>query len=209
MLKCHIWIHRNQKHVITRDMLKDLFRNSKQCHAKISNSLKENQIYIGEVIPEANQSSVSPGLMIFNKNNDDNIIDIVENVKINQEIFFLNLTNQELFESYVIERVMVIQRTLGWLKKLKNNQTIVNLTENKAFLERRSDFHGKHFIAMTESFYPYASIMPNYIHEAKFYEANQTYDVTHYTKGAFFLEKTRSKKSLIPGSQQETQDPIR
>ena len=145
-------------------MLKDSFRNSKQCLARISNILKENQIYIGEAIPRANQTSGSPGLMIFNKDNDDNIVDVMKNVKINQEILFLNISNQELFEKYVIDSGVVIQRTLGWMKKLKNNQTIVNLTENKAFLERRSNFHGKHFIAMADSFNPYISIMPNYIH---------------------------------------------
>ena len=52
----------------------------------------------------------------------------------------------------------------------------------KSFLKRRSNFNGIDFKIMTEEFFPYVKLDDTYIEKALYFNANETYDVTAYSR---------------------------
>ena len=51
------------------------------------------------------------------------------------------------------------------------------------FLDRRTNFQGKHFIVMTEEQKPYIHFNSTYKTKARYFPHNQTYDIGHFTHG--------------------------
>ena len=183
LLKCEVWTQSGKNHKVPNDVMKYYFQSGKVCLARVSDTLEENQIFIGDILPDMNQTSETQGIVMFS-NDDKNIFEMENNIKINQEILFLNMSSGEVYEAYSLEYGSIIHRRLGGLQKLKNyNNSIINSFTNQSFVERRSNLNGKNFIGMTDNFYPYSNLDLNFIHAAMFHEDNQTYDVSHFAKG--------------------------
>ena len=182
LLKCEVWTQSGKSHKVQNNIMKYYFQSGKVCLARVSDTLEENQIFIGDILPGMNQTSETQGIMMFS-NDDKNIFEMENNIKINQEILFLNMSSGEVYEAYSLEYGSIIHRRLGGLQQLKNNNSIISSFTNQSFVERRSNLNGKHFIGMTDNFYPYSNLDFNFIHDAMFHEDNQTYDVSHFTKG--------------------------
>ena len=182
LLKCEVWTQSGKSHKVQNNVMKYYFQTGKVCLSRVSDTLEENQIFIGDILPDMNQTSETQGIMMFS-NDGKNIFEMENNTKINQEILFLNMSSGEMYEAYSLEYGSIIHRRLGGLQQLKNKNSIISSFINQSFVERRSNLNGKHFIGMTDNFYPYSNLDLNFIHDTMFHEDNQTYDVSHFTKG--------------------------
>ena len=84
-----------------------------------------------------------------------------------------------VYEHYKINNKTIMNQ-LGFFNK--TFQYITSL--NSSLLDRRSDFHGYHMIAMTEKTTPFISSIN--ISTALFDSESQTYDVTNSTEGMIY-----------------------
>ncbi len=107
-------------------------------------------------------------------------------LRINQQVYFLSKKTLDLTEFYSINGVPV-QNILGKYSKTpsKTMKFVSNPMVSKDFIQRRSNFQGQHLNAMTESFPMLVHLKSNFDKEARFFEANQTYDVTDYASGLY------------------------
>ncbi len=112
--------------------------------------------------------------------------DLSYTIRIDQQVYIVSSNNFTVTEAYSVNGFPVI-RELG--------QYIANVTEGlhfrfrdnvlSAFEERRGDFHGYHFIGMSQRDPPYNDMDKDYKEKSKYFESNQTYDVTSLTKGMY------------------------
>jgi hypothetical protein len=102
-------------------------------------------------------------------------------VTINQEVYFVNMTNWSVFEQYNVNNV-TINNNLGYFDV--NNKFKTTYIGNRFMLERRSNFQNVNFIGMTE-FEPPFIYLDDLKSKATFYTNNQTYDVTNLASGMF------------------------
>ncbi len=108
-------------------------------------------------------------------------------IRINQNIYFLILDSLRLYEAYKING-FVIQKTVGsyfWNSLvLKLQFQLEDNDWSQELGKRRGNFYGQHLIGIGMNEPPYSIFNMSYLTEARFFENNQTYDVTgFYNRG--------------------------
>ncbi len=95
---------------------------------------------------------------------------LVDKVNVNQLVFVLDETRQDIFEAYTIGGQSV------WRKLSKGSPPLE---------ERRLDFMGIHLKVMVSGQHPFNILDPIFRKQAPYFESNSTYEVTDYVTGLF------------------------
>ena len=106
-------------------------------------------------------------------------------IEIHQKIYFVKITTTAriLYEMYQINNIL-IQRKLGKWNRNSNKFQWKNAV-NPHFTKRRSNFHGIHLLAMTETEGKSIEFDSNYLKRAPFFRQNETYYVNDYVQGIY------------------------
>ncbi len=109
--------------------------------------------------------------------------------QIQEEIYFIDMGKLEMFECYSVNNVR-IKTTIGtFMWNYRRNKFDLHLEPLPLSFEiRRSNFQGKHFIAMTDHFPPFAILKPGFEMAAPFFENNQTYLVSNWTGPGLYYD---------------------
>ena len=102
-------------------------------------------------------------------------------VDIGQEVYFFKQSSKEMFESYIIND-MIIKRKLGRISK---DKFIWEPDINPNILLRRSNFQGITLKAMTEFSGVLMNAFSNYTQFAPYFPNNETYLINGYAYGLF------------------------
>lgn len=187
-------LDRNKIMNATTIILADKLNTMANFH-KILNESFFNKPGIGKVLVGQNY----PILIIYNTSQEVKAIMKAPPIKINQMIFFLNITSQLLIEMYNINGYIVTNQVGKFVKsrtKFSSNSRINNL------IARRSDFHGQTLIAVVEKQLPFNVFETGFENKAKFYPENSTYEIRGFTSGLFFevlqlLEKELNFTAMV------------
>ena len=116
----------------------------------------------------------------------ENIESFVKSVAptIDKQVFFVKESSMEVYEWYKIN-AHEIRRKLGQFDKSSYN-FIWHYDVNHNFIERRSNFHGLHLKAMTESNGNELILRSGFEQNAKYHSNNETYLVTDYASGLYY-----------------------
>ncbi len=111
-----------------------------------------------------------------------------KNIKINQEIYILTLEDLALFESYRINDLVMNFKIGEYIQHGEKIGFQFEYSQGWSYEigKRRSDFGGKHFKIMTEHEPPSFKLKSSYKKSARFFEANQTYEVTNFASGMYY-----------------------
>ena len=111
--------------------------------------------------------------------------DVLKTIKvdINKKVFIVDQSTYDSYEVYSINNHQII-RKLGKFHHRTKDFIWENSIE-KDFVERRSNFHGMSLKVMTEATGNDVILEQNWKEKATFFESNQTYSVTKFTRGAF------------------------
>ena len=150
------------------------------CKVSLTDKLKKNDFILSETTP----LNKSKGKSFYAFHNDINQ-DLVGQIQIIKEAYFINLTSEEWYEEYYINGIK-IRNLLGKVQQANDSMVLKfdSLLPTNV-LDRRSDFHGKHFVAMTEELKPCIFFQEELRKEARYFRNNDTFDVTKYTQGTF------------------------
>ena len=136
-----ITMNNSNKKLLPRLLMQNLISQNIPCNFNISNSFEKGLIHIGQLDGK--------GLFLFGLE-DGNISKYLKNIKINQEVFFFNLTSKELFEFYEINGVEITQSLTRIDIIDKGTSFEIDSTKTlESLVKRRSNLQGKHFIGMT------------------------------------------------------------
>ena len=115
--------------------------------------------------------------------NEDTFLNVFDQLKldIGQEVYFFKQSSKELFESYIIND-MIMNRKLGRISK---DKFIWEPGINPNILLRRSNFQGITLKAMTEFSGVLMNAFSNYTQFTPYFSNNETYLVNGYTYGLF------------------------
>ena len=106
--------------------------------------------------------------------------DVMSEMKcqINQEVYFLNQNLTEVFETYTINNITVVQR-IAYVEKQKK----LSWLKDRHVISRRNDFKGIHLKAMVEQDGIWTKVRKTFATDAMFHQSNQTWDVSQYVSG--------------------------
>ena len=130
------------------------------------------------------QKSLGKVMIIPNDDEDFTNVKNTLQVDIDQQVFLLNKTTNEVFEIYHIQDHHVYTK-LGKFGKI-TQAFIWNENVKRDLLERRSNLHGITLKAMTETTGKTTILDPRYVDEAKLFLNNQTYLVDGFFSGLFY-----------------------
>ena len=124
-------------------------------------------------------------IMVMLISHDEQFQKIYNNLEleINHQVFLLNESSQEIYETYIVNN-QHIRRKLGHIEK-SINEFIWTENVNPNFYKRRANFHGLALKAVTEFSGLNMNAHSNYIKNAPFYSNNQTFLVNGYIYGFF------------------------
>ncbi len=119
-------------------------------------------------------------------------LELIQQIRINQEVYVVDLETLTLFEVYRINDVAVMTQ-IGHYKSVTSLHEKLELKFDfkvgSAWLpslgQRRNNLYGQHLIAMTEDKAPYIWFKKGYKTNAVFHESNETYDVTDHIYGYY------------------------
>ena len=100
---------------------------------------------------------------------------------IDKQVYFVKESSMEVYEGYKIN-MHDIRRKLG---QFDSNKFIWEENVNHNFIERRSNFHGLHLKAMTESNGNELILRSGFEQNANYHSNNETYLVTNYASGLY------------------------
>ena len=113
----------------------------------------------------------------------ESMLKLVNRVRIDQEVLFMNTENMKMYEVYQIGNQLVI-RILGHYDA---NSTLF-LMDSSSIVRRRSNFHGKHLIGLSDHEPPDTFLDPAFKTNAMFHPGNQTYDITAFMIRGRYVE---------------------
>ena len=116
-------------------------------------------------------------LLVISK--DDGIFDGNEEIKIDQQIYFL-APSLDLYEKYTINNRLIQQKLGHFVDGMYKPEKLIE----QNFLKRRQNFHGSKLIALTLDSGNY--IQTENHKNVPYFPSNQTYDVTGLVQGSFF-----------------------
>ena len=84
---CQMWINPNEIKLTTyRILLRNLFKIENMCNVRISDEIRQQQMYFGENIPNYNITRPMSGFIVIDKND----VLFSKSIQINQEIWMYN-----------------------------------------------------------------------------------------------------------------------
>ncbi len=158
------------------------------------NSFKELQYLVDTIIAQ-NLAVIKP-LVIFVNESLENAAEPLEKLKINQEVYLINVNDKSLREVYSINGV-VVNRFLGRYVRsdpvITGEKTIEFLPSSNfgkgasltSFDERRGNFYGQHLVTMTDKVKPFVILDPDFKELAPFSASRDAYNVTDYARGMY------------------------
>ncbi len=104
-------------------------------------------------------------------------------VQLDQIMFVIRMADLKMYETYTVNGIKV-SNTVGYFELSGDNQLafVFDLTWSPNL---RNNFHGAHLTALTEQSPPYSVFVQDYLKKAKYFETNQTYDVTNLVSGVY------------------------
>ncbi len=112
------------------------------------------------------------------------------NIRIDQEVFFLERTSMTLYEAYKINGY-IVSSLIGHYTSV-GDAGLEFIFENrgwKRFLgSRRNNFYGQHIIGIAAHDPPYVYLRHGYKRNATFFETNQTYHVSDWIDGGMYYQ---------------------
>ncbi len=122
--------------------------------------------------------------------------EIVSGITIDQSVYIAKRTSNgssailEIVETYSVNQ-QNIRHIVGQFDTGKS-KFIVNPGWNPSL---RNNFQGANLVALSQNLPPYTYLTPDYPSKSKFYENNQTYDVTDLLKQGLYLDVMRELAS--------------
>jgi hypothetical protein len=107
------------------------------------------------------------------------------NLQLNQEVYFLDSSSLEVFESYQVNSIKIFRR-LGIFVGPTMYAFQAEVAVEQNFIKRRSNFMGVTLKGMTETEAPLLLFEDNYKSIAPFFVTNRTFDVTGLVQGMYF-----------------------
>ncbi len=131
-------------------------------------------------------------LILLENVSDIMIRSVLERIRVDQQIYFVNTKSLVMREGYQVGG-QVVENDIGQYD-IVDGMLMFNHTA-KMFIDRRADFHGQHIKGMTDEWVLLLELKKGYENQAMFFEGNQTYEVTNYAYGLYFdIFKTLSKE---------------
>ena len=172
-----IWISRRDPDVGIK-VIKECSIKGLICRVFQSDLLEDSEFVLGDHLPLNKTNGKSLYAFNFEPN-----WKITGETQMDQELFLINLQTKDWFEVYYLNGYR-IENNLGRVELLNDSIHFIGNPFSKLyFMDRRKDFQGKHFVAMTEEQAPYIQFKANFMKDAKYFQENSTYEVTNYMTG--------------------------
>ncbi len=125
-------------------------------------------------------------IIILTNNLTVRLHDLGSDIKIDQEIFFFNTDSMTISEDYKVGDTIVTNEVGRYHKDAGNRLVDFKLTASSLKLaKRRNNFHRQHIVGMTDQFIGLLIMKPGFEQGARYFESNQTYEVTHWVEGIY------------------------
>ncbi len=118
-------------------------------------------------------------IYVFTQSNIRNVS--FRHIKIDQTVYITDLTTNEMAEVYTVNGISV-RNSIG---HFSSNGSQFNMNRYWSS-QTREDLEGTNLIALTNLAKPYSTLDPEYLTKARFFESNQTFDVSDFVSGLYF-----------------------
>ena len=162
-------LSKKQKH----NLVKSLSNNNQLCRFVTDvENLSNSPILIFQNKPRSKFSFrfQNKALVISTIKNETDLTNV--NLRIDEEVYFLDWYSKHIYEVYSINSMQVIQKLS--MKEL-----------NTQFERRRGNFHGTELIGLTEQFSTFVTLPYQFEEFVKYHEENDTFEITDIVQGSY------------------------